>query len=222
MNEPTPPLATTDRSETVTASFSNSRAMLRGSLGFALVSVAGFCVWAFWGRWLGTRFGEPGLYAACAIVFVALAGPVLHPLVRGPRSLFRFYRAFVPAFVLYAIAWCGAWFAWRAGWGEWLGSLAGSAVFSVMTGLALGNLQSWARVSAVVFITHSAGYVLGSEAFDWLRSPAAADELNGLSKAQLARLAMLSWGLLYGLGFGAGIGYAFYFFQRGRAAGRTD
>jgi hypothetical protein len=36
----------------------------------------------------------------------------------------------------------------------------------------------------------------------------------GLSKAQRSVLAELGWGLFYGVGFGLGIGFVFYNFQR--------
>ena len=87
--------------------------------------MAGFSVWAFAGRWLAAHVGMAGLYVACAIVFIALSGLTLHPLVRGPGSLVRFYKIFIPAFAAYAVAWSAAWFAFRFGLGEWLGSLAG-------------------------------------------------------------------------------------------------
>jgi hypothetical protein len=71
-------------------------ALLRGSLGFAGVSVAGFAVWAFAGKWLHAHVGDTGLYLACAIVFIAFSGLALHPLVRGSGSLVRFYKIFIP------------------------------------------------------------------------------------------------------------------------------
>ena len=44
-------------------------AIVRGMIGFTLVSVAGFSPWALFDRWFH-RFGEIGLYLACAIVFI--------------------------------------------------------------------------------------------------------------------------------------------------------
>ncbi len=188
-------------------------AVMRGSLGFATVSVAAFSVWAFAGRWCYAHIGEAGLYAVIAMVFLGLSGLLLHPLVRGPGSLLRFYRIFVPAFLAYAVVWCGAWFAWHFGTGEWLGSLFGSVVFAALVGRAFGNFRRFIQVSAVLFVTHSAGYFLGGKWMDWLSGPAGAELLAGFSKTQISALAKLGWGLLYGLGLGAGLGYAFFTFQ---------
>ncbi len=183
--------------------------MLRGSVGFAGVSVGGFAVWAFCGGWLHARFGEIGLYLACATVFIALSGLALHPLARGPGSLVRFYKIFIPAFGLYAVAWLAAWFLLRFGPGEWLGSLAGSVALAVMVGRGLGTSRSRVKVSVVLFALHSAGYFIGGQSMRWL-----ADFTDGgQGGGHLSALPKLCWGLCYGLGFGAGLGYAFFTFQ---------
>jgi len=175
--------------------------MLRGSLGFAAVSLVAFSVWAFAGKWLTAHLREGGFYAVDGAVFLALSGLLLHPLVPGPGSFRRFLMAFIPAFVAYAGVWCGAWFALRFGWGEWLGSLGGSFAFALVAGAVLGNLRSLPRVTLVLFVGHSAGYFLGGP-------------LHYHSGPEYRALGILGWGLLYGLGFGAGIGYAFHAFRR--------
>jgi hypothetical protein len=177
------------------------RALLRGSLGFAAVSVAAFSVWAFGGTWFRGHGGDPAMYAAIAAVFLGLTGALLHPLVGGPRPLVRFTRVFVPAFLAYAGAWCAAWFPLGFGLGEWLGSLAGSAAFALVAGALLGNLRAFPRALTGLFAGHSAGYFAGGPLFYAVRPGH-------------AMLGMLGWGLLYGLGFGAGIGYAFFVFQK--------
>ena len=189
--------------------------MLRGSIGFAVVSLVGFSVWAFAGRSLYAKVGEAGLYTLCLLVFLGSSGLVLHPLARGPQSLLRFYKAFIPAFLAYAIVWCAAWFIFRFGLGEWLGSLLGSVAFVAVTSRAFGKCHGIVRTSIILFGLHSAGYFLGGKSMQWLTGPAGAGMLTGFSKVQLAAIAKLSWGLLYGLGFGAGIGYAFCTCQRG-------
>jgi hypothetical protein len=73
---------------------SMAESVLRGTLGFTIVSVAGFAPWALGGRWLHHAIGEIGLYAACAPVFVALSGLLLHRLIIGPGSHMRFYVLF--------------------------------------------------------------------------------------------------------------------------------
>jgi hypothetical protein len=185
------------------------QSLLRGSVGFAGVSVGGFAVWAFCGGWLHARFGEIGLYLACAAVFIALSGLALHPLVHGPGSLVRFYKIFIPAFGLYVVAWLAAWFVLRFGPGEWLGSLAGSVVLAVMVGRGLGTSRSLVKVSVVLFVLHSAGYFIGGQSMSRLTGFAEGGQGGGL----ISVLPKLCWGLFYGLGFGAGLGYAFFTFQ---------
>jgi hypothetical protein len=189
-----------------------NRAIVQGAIRFAVVSVAAFLVWALGGRWFYARGGEAGLYAAVALVFIALSALLLHPLLERRGSLRRFYTLFVPAFVAYAAVWCAFWFAFRFGWGEWLGSLGGSVVFCAVVGAALRNLRPLLAASAVLFVTHSAGYFAGGWAMHELTG--AARFGSGSSGAAVALLAKLVWGLLYGLGFGAGLGYAFFAFQR--------
>jgi hypothetical protein len=201
--------ATMDAPEESGSSAKLSHAMLLGSLGFAAVSVAGFAVWAFAGKWLYAHVGEVGLYLTCALVFVAWSGLVLHPLVRGPGSLMRFYKIFLPAFGAYAVAWSAAWFLLRFGLGEWLGSLAGSFLLALMIGRGLGNCGSLVKVSVVMFVLHSAGYFAGGRLMGWLMKSAHSRSLG----VPYFALAQLSWGLLYGLGTGAGLGYAFFTFQ---------
>src|SRR5579872_3287478 len=127
--------------------------VLRGSLGFGAVSVAAYAVWAFAGRWLSAHLREGGFYAVVAAVFLGLSGLFLHKLMEGPSPFRRFMRAFVPAFLAYAAVWCGAWFAFRFGWGEWLGSAGGCAAFALVVGWSLGNLRPFVRVALILFAT---------------------------------------------------------------------
>src|SRR6267154_381292 len=75
--------------------------VLQGAWRFAIVSIVGFAVWAFGGRWFRAHGGEPGLYAASTVVFIGFAGLLMHPLVHGRRPLARFYGVFIPAFLAY-------------------------------------------------------------------------------------------------------------------------
>ena len=45
--------------------------VLRGMIGFTLVSLGGFAPWVLAGRWFYRNTGEAGLYAVCAVVFSA-------------------------------------------------------------------------------------------------------------------------------------------------------
>lgn len=178
-------------------------AMLRGAIGFSVASAAAFGVWALAAAGKFPFKGEAAMYLGCTVVFLALSGLPLHPLVRGPGSLARFYRIFIPAFIAYAVLWCAGWFALGMGKGEWLGSLAGSAAFAGVVAWSLCRPGGWLLSTVVLFATHSAGYFLGSE----LYYPS---DHGALSK--------LLWGAVYGLGFGAGIGFAFWAAQRDRVA----
>ncbi len=183
--------------------------MGRGTLGFTAVSVAAFSVWAFGGRWFSGRGGEVVMYAAITLVFLGLSGLLLYPLA---GSVARFYKAFVPAFVAYAVVWSAIWFATRSRLGEWLASAAGSVVFAALAGWALGGLRSFLKAVLVLFVAHSAGYFLGGEVYYSLKDPATVGSL-GLASKTAGLLGRLGWGLLYGLGFGAGLGCAFFSFR---------
>jgi hypothetical protein len=198
------------------STLSVTRAVLEGAGRFAVVSVAGFSVWAFAGNWFRGPGGEAGLYAAITLVFVSLAGLLMYPLVEGPRPLARFYSVFVPAFLAYGLAWSLCWFLLRFGAGEYLGSLAGSICFVSVCGWRFGNTRSVLVVGLVFFAAHSLGYFAGGKLMFFLMSPGAAGILSGLSKSQRVTIAELCWGALYGLGFGAGLGYAFQVFQAPR------
>jgi hypothetical protein len=165
-----------------------------GSLGFAGVSVAAFGVWVWGGRWLHAHVGELGLYAACAAVLIGGGGAVFSRLVIDPERLRRFYRLFALAFFLYAGVWTGSYFSLRNKSGEWLASLLGPAILGMTLANAFGASGVRRRMGAVLFGTHSLGYFVGSLLYDTFARPTG----------------MLLWGAAYGLGFGAGIGYALY------------
>jgi hypothetical protein len=212
MSAPSPSVPPTPSGQ-VGANHCAVRAILQGAIGFLIVSVAGFSVWAFGGKWFYKQTGEAGMYAACAVVFLGLSGLLLHPLVEGQRRLVRFYLIFVPSFLAYAILWCAAWFALRFGLGEWLGALAGCVGFVALVARGFKNYRGFIKVCIVVFLFHSIGYFLGGRFMHWLGGADGA-ALTGCTKSQLSELAKLSWGAFYGLGFGAGIGFAFHSFQR--------
>ena len=192
-----------------------SRAMLVGALGFALVSVIAFSVWAFGGAWFHFPGGELAMYAVIAVLFLGLTGVVLLRLVRGERPMARFYGAFLPAFCAYAIVWCLAWFLIKGRASEWIGSFAGSIVFAAIVHARFKSFGSFAITGLIVFIAHSLGYFLGGE---WMYGTLR-HGLAGMAKLQVALAAKLGWGLFYGLGFGAGIGAAFH---RAQVLGRSD
>lgn len=187
------------------------RSMLEGAWRFALVSIAAFAVWAFGGKWFHSHGGDIFLYAASAAVFMSAAGFLMHSLIRGPDRFKRFYAIFVPAFLAYAIAWCAAWFLLRFGSGEWLGAGLGCLAFAAVCGWRFRNARSILSCGLILFVTNSLGYFFGGKLMHVLANSQLAPYSN---KTALGIFAKLSWGTLYGLGFGAGIGYAFYAFQK--------
>jgi hypothetical protein len=92
-----------------------------GAIGFMFVSVAGFAPWVFAGKSLHDAVGEVGLYAACAAVFIGLSGVVLHRLIIGPGSLWRFNALFAIALTAYSVGWIVGWMTLRGN----IGSLQG-------------------------------------------------------------------------------------------------
>src|SRR5690349_10152646 len=103
-----------------------TESVLRGMIGFTVVSLGGFAPWVFGSRWFHQHLGEAGLYAVCAVVFIGLSELLLHQLIIGPGSLIRFYKIFILAFLFYAIAWTIGGMALRGHLGSIVGLLAGT------------------------------------------------------------------------------------------------
>ena len=184
--------------------------MVRGALGFTLVSVAGFAPWAVFGRPLYRRIGEAGLYSICAVVFLGLSGVVLHRLLAGRGSLVRFYKLFLPAFAAYSVAWIGGWMALHGQAGSWLGLFLGAVCLGSLLARGLGAPKETPQVIAILFGLNAAGYFGGGWMEGWLM------HAKGLpvTKEIQSMLAMSLWGVGYGLGLGAGLGITFWRCQR--------
>jgi hypothetical protein len=187
--------------------------ILRGAIGFALVSVAGFAPWALWGRWFHQQLGEVGLYLVCALVFMGLSGMLLHRLILGTGSLMRFYKLFSVAFLGYAVAWMAGWMALRGHAGSLAGLFAGTLVMSLVLTHAFEARAALPAVLLALFGFNALGYFAGGwieEAM--MKTPIA--PASGLLRSVLQALPKLQWGLSYGLGLGSGLGIAFYLCQR--------
>ena len=180
--------------------------LLRGTLGFTIVSVAGFLPWAAFGRWFYRHIGEAGLYSVCAAAFIGLSGPLMHRLIIGSGSLQRFYKLFSLSFTAYSVAWILGWMSLRGHQGSVAGLFAGTVIMGWMLAAAFeAQFAVQLKITAVLFVLNAAGYFVG-----------------GIVESALIRehalAAKLSWGVCYGLGFGAGLGLAFYLCQeRARA-----
>jgi hypothetical protein len=183
------------------------------------LSVAGFAPWALLGRWLHQHVGELGMYLACAAVFIGLSGLLLHRLIIGPGSLSRFYKLFSLAFAAYSVAWIVGWMLLRGHIGSLAGLFAGTALMAWIMVCAFDAHRSFLKVIAALFILNSLGYFIGGWVESMvMRSPGLSLGDITLSRRTRMTVAMLLWGVFYGIGFGAGLGYAFHACQdRARA-----
>ena len=178
--------------------------ILRGIVGFTLVSVAGFAPWPIIDRWF-PWMGETGLYVASTAVFIGLSGPLMHRLIIGPGSLPRFCKLFTLAFTAYVIAWAAFWMWLRSDVGEVAGLLGGTAAMGAILAFAFDARRAVVKIIAALFVLNTAGYRAGG----WFEGKLAIDH-------RLA--AIMLWGICYGICFGAGLGLAFHFCQtRARA-----
>ena len=172
--------------------------VVRGVVGFTLLSVAGFLPWVLG---LSKRIGTAGMYAACAAVFIGLSGPLLHRLILGPGSLSRFYKLFGLAFALYSAAWIGCYLGLRGHAGGIVGLLAGTALMGGLFAAAFEERRAALPSIASLFLLNLAGYYGGN-----------AVELAIVRSHPQA--AMVLYGVCYGIGFGAGLGLAFHLCQK--------
>jgi len=174
--------------------------LARGIIGFAIISVAGFVPWAVFGLWFRSHLGEAALYTACALIFIGLSGPLLHRLIIGPGSLTRFWKIFGISFAGYSIAWIIGWMVLRGHPGSIAGLLAGTVVMGSILVTAFEAKGRLVHVCASLFVLNALGYFLGGE-------------IEGKLIHYQPLAAKLQWGLCYGIGFGAGLGLAFYLCQ---------
>ena len=188
--------------------------VLRGIVGFTIVSVAGFVPWAIFGRWFQRTVGEAGMYLACAVVFIGLSGPLLHRLILGPGSLARFYKLFGSAFAAYSVAWIVGWMALRGHAGSLAGLFAGTLVMGWMFVHAFEARGALVKVVAALFLLNALGYFVGGWVEGGVMGMKTFSVLGVMvAKKTQVRTAMLLWGVCYGIGFGAGLGLAFHFCQ---------
>jgi hypothetical protein len=173
------------------------------------VSVAGFAPWA-----LGGLGRELATYLACAAVFIGLSGPLLHGLIAGPGALWRFSVLFGVAFTANSAAWIAGWMLLHGHTGSLVGLFAGTALMGGIFALAFGAPEAAWKCILALFVLNTLGYYVGG----WVEGVVA--KLPNLTVAGLATekpappvLAMISWGVCYGIGLGAGLGLSFYWCQ---------
>ena len=173
--------------------------ILRGIIGFTLLSVAGFAPWPILDLWF-RRGTEAQLYTACIAIFIGLSGPLLHRLIIGPGSLPRFYKLFAPAFIAYAAVWIAFWVWLRGRNGEIAGLLGGTAMMGAILAFAFDAQRSIVKIVAVLFTLNALGYFVGG----WF---------EGKLAVEYRLSALVLWAVCYGIGFGAGLGVAFHICQ---------
>jgi hypothetical protein len=177
--------------------FKISRCQIEASLRFGLASLMVYATVAFGERWMYRSLGFPGAYGVWTLLFVALGGLVLKPLVVLPKAKRTFWLWFALAFIAYASSWMASYFTLRGSAGEWLGSILGSAALGLVVAMTFRSRSRYLKIAVELFLAHSAGYFLG----EWLHS-----SLHGT-------MGMLLWGVCYGLGFGFGLARALYWAQ---------
>ena len=175
-----------------------NRSLLIGALGFGLASLCVFATVAFAERWMYRQLGLLGAYLVWTALFILLGGGVLGSLVGGRWRLPKFYLLFGLAFFAYAVGWTAAYFVLRGALGEWVGSLVGSLLMGTVFALGFGLMRSALLLSALLFVTNSLGYFLGSALNDGVGGPTG----------------MLLWGTAYGVFLGAGLGAVLHLAQR--------
>jgi hypothetical protein len=181
----------------------------RGIIGFTVVSVAGFVPWAIAGHWIHKYVGEAGLYAICALSFIATAGLTMHKLIIGPGSLSRFYKLFSLSFAAYSIAWIVGWMSLRGNPGSIAGLLAGTVLMGCILAFAFDAGPEALKIIAALFLLNALGYFGGG----WIEELAGSAQWIPLAKSIQFMIARLLWGVCYGIGFGAGLGLAFHLCQ---------
>lgn len=176
---------------------SPGRAVVVRALAFSVVSLCIFATVAFGEGWMYAHLGVLGAYLAWTALFILLGGAVLGSLVSDRWRLPKFYLLFGPAFFAYAAGWVGAYFTLRGVPGEWVGSLAGSVLMALVFAAGFRAIRSTLKFAAILFVANSIGYFLGSALNDYYGGKGG----------------MLLWGLIYGLGLGAGISAVLHFSQ---------
>lgn len=184
--------------------------MLFGAIGFGGVGLVAFGIWA-----MGGNMPELQLYTLITMAFLVLAGVFMMPVLLGPKPLWRFYFAFVPGFLAYAVLWCVGWFGMAGAIpfarghftaGELFGSAAGLAAMAGIFCHRYKMISSFLPVFAVLYLFHTLGYTLGGVCY---YSTHGDGVLASVLEGQ-AVLGRFLWGGIYGAGIGAGLGYALH------------
>jgi hypothetical protein len=175
-----------------------SQSVLVGTLGFAMVSIVAFSIWAVGGHALARALG-PGFYALIAVVLLVGGALIFKPIIIG-RNLVRFAVLFALGFVLLSGVWIAGYLSRLPHrLGEWTGVVLGPATLAGTLCLGFRARLQMVRCVGLLVISHTGAYLCG----DLLFSLPALQNQYG----------MLLWGVVYGAGFGAGISLTLYYCQ---------
>ncbi len=177
-------------------------AMLGVGAGLATVCAAGFSVWAY-----QLIRAEIPQYAVIALIIVGLGGWVTGRIAVRRGAPWSFPACFAIGFLAYAALWSVAWFALRRHMpgADFVGSVAGLAALAVVWHAAFGRMRGLGVSVLVLLALHSAGYYAGGRLHVMVEGPAG----------------KLLWGVMYGLGLGAGMGCVLWGLQVPRAGAAT-
>ena len=173
------------------------RAIFTASVGFSAVSLCVFSTVTFAERWMFQHLGVLGAYLGWTILFIVLGAVVLGSQITAPLRLSKFYLLYGLAFLLYAAGWVGSYLTLRGAAGEWIGSLTGSILMSLVFAVGFHRTRSALTFVLLLFVANSLGYFLGS----------------GLYGSIGGQSGMLLFGVVYGLFLGAGIGAVLHLLQ---------
>lgn len=166
--------------------------LLMAGLRFSIVGLAGFAPWVFGA---GKFSSTATLYTACAVPFFALGGLALYPDVRGRLGLGKTYLLFFAAFFAFTAGWCLVYLSMHGKHGEVFGALIGTAALCLVVRSTFGQKGRFLEALGVVFTLFTVGYFIG----DWLFYVAIPHSH--------AAWGQLAWGICFGFGFGAGLGW---------------
>jgi hypothetical protein len=172
-------------------------------MGFFVASLIVFGTVAFGERWMYRNLGAYGSYTVWTVLFILTGAAALKPLRFPNVSAAAFYVTFGVAFLLYAVGWSAAYFLLGGGavlfggLSEWTASLAGSILMGLTIAIGLGAVNVAPTLIAILFVANSAGYFLGGAVFYKMHS----------------RIGMVTWGAIFGLFLGAGLGATLFIAQ---------
>jgi len=165
-----------------------------GAGGFCLIIVIVMTIAALTDTLLKKYLGDKAGYVVNALLFILMAGGVFRRLVIAPAPVFRAYLLFAAAFFLYDAAWTATYRPFRNMLGEWLGSLAGGTGLGLILATVFDAPKQAVKAILILCIGSMAGYFGGKFLHQYI---------PGIAGAMV-------WGAVYGLGMGAGLGYALY------------